>query len=691
MLTENIEPYLTKTKNGESAIGLIDEGYFLEVQRTMTSWSFRIQSFSKTRKLNTSWVKVDDFYKLETSRLAKKIRDSLNKIYPGEGPHALNQVILKLELYQSYWEPEAEEKKSKEPSTSDILVESALKANVLLFCDQHSDPHIQIPSEITLNVPESVTRVTGVTHTPSSSDSRKGNISYDILSEGVTRENDASHMSHLSQQYDIKAVYKLSSKMVKEWLAGLMWKQYKQAVKSDVINSALNVLAALARENPVIPLHNRVAKDVEGNWWVDLSNEKWQAVKITDEDWEIIDHPPIIFRRYSHQRPLALPVRDGSIAEFLDYIRLSDVDAQLLYLVSQISYLVPGIPHPITLLWGGKGTIKSTSQNITKKLLDNSSVGLISMPNKYRNNELIQQLDHHYIASYDNVGSIDDSQSDTFCRAVTGLGVSKRQLYTDDEDITKSFLRCISMNGINLPADKPDILDRSITYETIPTPKSLRKPLSLIESKFEAEAPSMFGAFLDVIVLSRTTIDQLDLKSLNRMADFTKWGAAITEALGIDHRKFLIAYQKNINDVEIESLRSSTIGDLLIQFLELTIDVDEVLPTGGIKAARVKSKNYNPTALFQTLKSFADGNNISVLKGDFPANPTELGKKVNEILPNLPSVGFQAVRKRTRTERIIMFSRIRQTKIDEALVYQDEFSENKWEIEDLREHFGVFG
>ena len=689
MLTEDPKPYLTKTKSGESAIGLIDESYYLEVKRTLSTWSFRIQSFSQPNRYNTSWVKVDDFYKLETSRLAKKIRDSLDKIYPGEGPQALNIVIQQIELYQNYWEPEVEEVKAKEPTTSDILVETALKEGILLFCDQHSDPHIQIPSEITLNVPENVTSVTSVTSSPSLSDSEKGNISYDISVGNNNIAKDLSPSSLLS--HEIKCVYKLSSKIIKEWLAGLMWRKHNQAVKSDVINSSLNVLAALSRENPVIHLYNRVAKDAEGNWWLDLSNEKWEAIKITDEGWEIVEHPPIIFRRYSHQRPLYMPTVNGSLAEFLNYIRLADVDAQLLYLVSQISYLIPGIPHPITLLWGGKGTIKSTSQGITKKLIDNSSVGLISMPNKYKDNELIQQLDHHYIASYDNVGSIDDSQSDVFCRAVTGLGVSKRQLYTDDEDITKSFQRCVSMNGINLPADKSDILDRAITYETIPTPKSLRQPLSQIESTFKAEAGNILGAFLDVLVLSRTFYDQIELNSLNRMADFTKWGCAITEALGIDHNKFLIAYQKNINEVEIESLRSSTVGDVLVRFLELVIGRDTVTPSGEVKEAQIKSKSFAPTELYQSLKTFADANDISVARGDFPANPKELGKRINEILPNLPSVGFQAQRKRTRKEREIIFSRITPTRLDDVLVYQDELSDNAWEIEDLREHFGVFG
>ena len=269
--------------------------------------------------------------------------------------------------------------------------------------------------------------------------------------------------------------------------------------------------------------------------------------------------------------------------------------------------------------------------------------------------------------------------------------MSKRQLYTDDEDITKSFQRCISMNGINLPADKSDILDRAITYETIPTSKSLRQPLSQIESTFEAEAGNILGAFLDVLVLSRTFYDQIELNSLNRMADFTKWGCAITEALGIDHNKFLIAYQKNINEVEIESLRSSTVGDVLVRFLDVVIGRDSVTPSGEVKEAQIKSKSFNPTELYQSLKTFADANDISVARGDFPANPKELGKRINEVLPNLPSVGFQAQRKRTRKEREIIFSRITPTRLDDVLVYQEELSDNVWEIEDLREHFGVFG
>ena len=163
-MTTEPAPYLTTTKSGEHAIGLLDESYYLEVKRTPTLWLFRIQSFSQPNRHTTPWVKMDDFYKLETSRLAKKIRDNLNKIYPGEGKKALIAVIQNIELYESYWEPDLSETQEKEekPSLSDILVTTALEANVRLFCDQHNEPHIQIPSEITLKTPESVTRVTEI-------------------------------------------------------------------------------------------------------------------------------------------------------------------------------------------------------------------------------------------------------------------------------------------------------------------------------------------------------------------------------------------------------------------------------------------------------------------------------------------------------------------------------------------------
>ena len=202
MLTEELKPYLTKTKSGESAIGLTPEGYYLEVKRTMTSWSFRIQSFNQQNKYNTTWVKVDNPYKLETSRTAKKIRRNLGMIYPGRETHATEQVIAQLELYEIYWEPEIEDLKPSEPSVSDKLVGLVLDCGVLLFCDQHDDPHVQIPIEIMLNKvenSESVTGVTGVTSNPILLPVGEINLKNKIKQGSSNIEKHSSHPSHPSR------------------------------------------------------------------------------------------------------------------------------------------------------------------------------------------------------------------------------------------------------------------------------------------------------------------------------------------------------------------------------------------------------------------------------------------------------------------------------------------------------------
>jgi hypothetical protein len=64
--------------------------------------------------------------------------------------------------------------------------------------------------------------------------------------------------------------------------------------------------------------------------------------------------------------------------------------------------------------------------------------------------------------SSSNVSNIGDWISDQLCRAVTGGGFSKRELYTDDDDIIYNFKRCIGFNGINLAATKLDLLDRGL-------------------------------------------------------------------------------------------------------------------------------------------------------------------------------------------------------------------------------------
>lgn len=68
---------------------------------------------------------------------------------------------------------------------------------------------------------------------------------------------------------------------------------------------------------------------------------------------------------------------------------------------------------------------------------------------------------------YDKINKIMNKRksSDEICKAVTGIGHTKRELYSDDDDIIYEHRRVLSINGINVALTEPDALDRSIFIE----------------------------------------------------------------------------------------------------------------------------------------------------------------------------------------------------------------------------------
>jgi hypothetical protein len=69
--------------------------------------------------------------------------------------------------------------------------------------------------------------------------------------------------------------------------------------------------------------------------------------------------------------------------------------------------------------------------------------------------EFVQQLNHNYLAVYDNVKYVPKWLSDEACKAVPKVGNTKRKLYTNDEDVVYEYQRCLGFNGINISLTEP--------------------------------------------------------------------------------------------------------------------------------------------------------------------------------------------------------------------------------------------
>jgi hypothetical protein len=244
--------------------------------------------------------------------------------------------------------------------------------------------------------------------------------------------------------------------------------------------------------------------------------------------------------------------------------------------------------------------------------------------------EFVQIMNHHAVVSIENLGKLPAWASDGFCRGSTGGGFSKRKLYSDDEDVIYSFRRTFLMNGINIPGTRPDLLDRTILIELPRIPEDDRVEKVEVFRRFEEARPKIFGAMLDVLTAAMNLRGSIELTRLPRMADWCRWGCAVAEALGIDHRRFLDAYYKSIGYQHEEIVSAEPICQVLLRFME-----DQSEWEG------------EPAELYRKLKGI--GEEMDLTKEGFPKAPHTMTRKLNGLAHNLAEVGLKVtVSKGTR-------------------------------------------
>src|SRR5688572_6263461 len=292
------------------------------------------------------------------------------------------------------------------------------------------------------------------------------------------------------------------------WYRMFIFERDGIVLDNQTINDLCSLASAYAASHKYgmqINLNLRTALNINHGkleWIYDLTNKNWEFVKITSGGWDILENE-IIFRRYNNQQPQVYPNRNYEPDIFEKFMKLvnirrDDKDSILLLKCYIISLLIPEIQKVVLMLHGSQGAGKSSLEELIKMLVDPSIVKTFTFPRDL--NELQQQLSHNHIVYYDNISTIKPWISDELCRAVSGSGSSKRQLYTDDDDIIRRFKRSVGMNGINLAATKPDLLDRSIIVKLERIEDGQQRTPDDIWKAFEEIRPKLLGYILDILV-----------------------------------------------------------------------------------------------------------------------------------------------------------------------------------------------
>ena len=222
----------------------------------------------------------------------------------------------------------------------------------------------------------------------------------------------------------------IRSNRFRDWILMRFQRQQGRAPHSQLLNDALNTIRAMAVYNgPEEPVFTRVA-EYEGDIYIDLGNEHWDAVRVTREGYDLVAHPAVAFVRKAGFAPLPYPASGGTIENLRPFLNIgSDGDFMLVAAWAAFS-LSPWGPYPVLVLQGEQGSAKSTTVRVLRALVDPAVEPLRALPKNER--DLAIAAGNAWVLAFDNLSGIRDQLSDALCRLATGGGFATRMLYTDD-------------------------------------------------------------------------------------------------------------------------------------------------------------------------------------------------------------------------------------------------------------------
>lgn len=425
------------------------------------------------------------------------------------------------------------------------------------------------------------------------------------------------------------------------WLRRLMWEEESKAVNGEYLKTAAGTLAAHAEfSGEARELHTRAAWYEEALFY-ELRPGK--VVRVDSGGWTFDANPPVLFRRFPNLKPLPDPKPGGSVKDLAGFVNLKTSRDKRLFVSYAATVPLPQVARPIFNASGPMGAGKTTIGRIIKRLLDPTVPETV----RYDPRDILQKAMHAYIPMMDNLSSISDAAADTFCRFVTGDGDSKRKLYTDDEDVIVELKRALIFNGINVPTDRGDVLDRMLPVELERIPDGDRKTEEQLWELFAQEHPRILGALFDTLSQALAAKQSLKLSRRPRLADWGEYAAAVYEVMGWGAEQFLADWDEVVKAQNQGTLDGSPVAQAVITFME---DKEEYTGTSS--------------EVHKKLEGVAESMGVSIVRDKaWPKSARWLWRRVKEVLPLLAAAGIEAYRDDTEKASVIAF---RKTSTDDS-------------------------
>ncbi|MDP9480361.1 MAG: DNA primase, partial [Actinomycetota bacterium] len=294
-----------------------------------------------------------------------------------------------------------------------------------------------------------------------------------------------------------RETHAVRSKGLRLWLQRRFYEEFGRPPGAQALQDALGVVEAKALfEGEEISVHVRVAEH-EGAIYVDLANDRWEAVRITERGWEIVSDPPVRFRRRKGMLSLPRPVRGGSVNALRRFVNVGGDDDWMLLVAWLVQAFRAKGPYPVLIVQGEQGSAKTTTARMLKNITDPSSTPVRTAPRG--EHDLVIAANNSWVVTIDNLSGLPPWLSDALCRLSTGGGFGARTLYENDEETLFDATRPVILNGITDVATRADLLDRAINLTLPRIPEEDRKPESELWEEFERTLPGILGGLFDAV------------------------------------------------------------------------------------------------------------------------------------------------------------------------------------------------
>lgn len=410
--------------------------------------------------------------------------------------------------------------------------------------------------------------------------------------------------------------YPLSSTNFRVAFKSIYKKYYGKLLNNIQFTSLLEELEVLAFENKLnYPLTNRICK-MDDAIIYDLNETENLCVWVEKGMCKITKTPERRFKRTTLSVDQVAPKLSADPATLPKMLRkhlnISKKTLEL-YCIWLVTCFIPDIQHPILVAFGEKGSSKSTLLQRTVQIIDPQIIELNSLP---KPGDLELRLSSTYVCAFDNLQQLRCDTSNLLCQTVTGGAATKRKFYTDSELVITDVQSIVLLNGTDLVISRSDLMERSLLIPMKKlSPKRLQSEIELTQA-FNAELPSILGACFQLLAIASNDTKPIETNHRTRIASFYDAAIRVGRAFGFTDSytdKLLWMNQKQINREALsDSVIAQCLNELMMEYQEYKNSV---------------------TVLLSDLKGI--GEELSIPLSEFPKQPNQLSRRLNELKSNL--------------------------------------------------------